>query len=331
MNACPDRAEDGQRGLALVLTLLVMTLLMTAVLEFDRSTRTAMRAAGNFRDGMKAFHLATSGVAAAQAVLKDDQVRTGGVDSLDELWATPYPPYPVGDGTVALAIQDEGGKLNINALVSNNNGKVPTDDYVRQELRALFTLKGVDPDVVDAIADWLDWDDIPEARGAEGAYYQGLDRPYGCKNYWMETLAELHLVKGVTDEVYHTISPYLTVYPIKPSGPYKINVNTADPIVLQALKVRRIANAPYDPAFSAEEVDRIVGARPFKTMLEFATGAGMSDTDPRRSLLQQQLDVKSSFFSIYSEGAANGVKKSVIAMAQREGSEVRLRYWRLGD
>ncbi len=330
MNACPDRARDGQRGLALVLTLLVMVLLVTAVLEFDRTTRTAMRAAGNFRDGMKAFHLATSGVAAAQAVLKDDQTRTGGVDSLDELWATPYPPYPVGDGTVALAIQDEGGKININALVSNANGKIPQDDYVNQQLRALFTLKGVDPDVVDAIADWVDWDDIPEARGAEGAYYRGLDRPYACKNAQIETLSELHLVKGVTDEVYRAISPYLTVYPVKPAGPNQINVNTADPIVLQALKVRRTANAPYDAALSAEEVDRIVAARPFKTMLEFANGAGMSDTDPRRSLLQQQLDVKSSFFSIYSEGEVNGVKKAVIAVAERP-RDLALRYWRLAD
>ncbi|MFZ5874972.1 MAG: type II secretion system minor pseudopilin GspK [Nitrospirota bacterium] len=329
MNACPDRVSDGQRGLALVLTLLVLVLLVTAVLEFDRSTRTSIRAAGNFRDGMKAFHLATSGVAAAQAVLRDDLQKKPTVDDLTELWATPYPPYPVGDGTVALAIQDEGGKLNINALVTTN-GEVPKDDYVRQELRALFTLKEFDPDVVDAIVDWLDWNDIPEPRGAEGAYYQGLDRPYASRNYWIDTLSELHLVKGVTDEVFRAISSYLTVYPVKPGGPYKVNVNTADPIVLQALVIRRDANAPYEPALSAEEVDRIVAARPFKTMLEFANGVGMSDTDPRRTLLQQQLDVKSSFFSVYSEGEVNGVKKAVIAVVNRPRDQA-LTYWRLAD
>jgi general secretion pathway protein K len=329
MNACPDRARDGQRGLALVLTLLILVLLVTAVLEFDRSTRTAMRAAGNFRDGMRAFHLATSGVAAAQAVLKDDLQRKPAVDDLTELWATPYPPYPVGDGTVALAIQDEGGKLNINALV-NDIGKVPTDDYVRQELRALFTLKEVEPDVVDAIVDWLDWDDIPEARGAEGAYYRGLDRPYGCRNYRIDTLAELHLVKGVTDEVYRAISPYLTVYPVKPAGLNQVNVNTADPIVLQALRVRRAANAPYDPALTAEEVDRIVAARPFTNKPEFANGAGMSDTDPRLSSLWPRLAVRSSFFSVYSEGDVNGVRKAVIAVVDRPRN-LELQYWRLAD
>jgi general secretion pathway protein K len=331
MSGCPDPIARGQRGMALVLTLLVVVLLVTAVLEFDRATRTTLKAAGNFRDGMKAFHLATSGVAAAQAVLKDDAIKTGPKDDLTELWATPYPPYPVGDGTVALAIQDEGGKFNINTLVTRTNGTVPAEDYARQELRALFTLKNVDPDVVDAIVDWVDWDDIPQARGAEGAYYQGLDHPYACRNGRIETLAELHLVKGVTDEVYRAISPYLTVYPVQSTVQYKINVNTADPIVLQALQIRRTVNVPYESAFSAEEVDRIVAGRPFKTMSEFASGAGMSDTDARRSLLQQQVDFKSSFFSIYSEGEVNGVKKAVIAVAERGGKEPVLRYWRLAD
>ena len=109
--------------MALVLTLLVLVLLVTAVLEFDRSTRTMVKAAGNFRDGMKAFHLATSGIAAAQALLKDDLVRHGGRDDLTELWATPLPPYPLGDGTVAAWIQDEGGKINVNALVTPSGTK----------------------------------------------------------------------------------------------------------------------------------------------------------------------------------------------------------------
>jgi general secretion pathway protein K len=263
-------------------------------------------------------------VAAAQAVLKDDKTRTRDVDSLDELWATPYPPYPVGDGTVALAIQDEGGKININRLV-NDIGKVPKDDIVRQELRALFTLKEIDPGVVDAIVDWIDYDDIPEERGAENSYYQGLDRPYACRDYYIDTLSELHLVKGVTDEVYRTISPYLTVYPV--NMPHKINVNTADPIVLQALRFRRDPNAPSEPAWSSEEVERIVAARPFKTVAEVFAAVGMS-TPPL--LLQQRLDKASSFFSVYSEGEVNGVRKSVIAVVDRDRN-LELQYWRLAD
>jgi general secretion pathway protein K len=327
MNGCPDRARDGQRGLALVLTLLVLVLLMTAVLEFDRSTRTAMRAAGNFRDGMKAFHLATSGVAAAQAVLKDDQARTGGVDSLTELWATPFPPYPVGDGTVSLAAQDEGGKLNINALVTKDGNK-PTNPTRIEQFKRLLDLKGLDTDVVDAIVDWLDHDDIPQPRGAEAAYYQGLDRPYACKNGPLDTLAELHLIKGVTDEVYRAISPYLTVYwNVSAAVDDRINVNTADPLVLESLP-ERVSDGVFRFPLSAEQVEQIVAARPFSSLNQLKQVAGLPVAVV--SAIQPQLDVGSRFFSIYSEGNANGVKRSVIAVIERTGDPV-VRYWRPGD
>ena len=58
--------------------------------------------------------------------------------------------------------------------------------------------------------------------------------------------------------------------------------------------------------------------------------AKVSIGDAVWSPLKDQLDVKSSFFSIYSEGEVNGVKKSVIAVAERP-RDVALQYWRPGD
>lgn len=318
--------------MALVLTLLIITLLVTAVLEFDRSTRTALKAAGNFRDGMKAFHLATSGVAAAQAVLKDDKTKTGGVDSLSELWATPFPPYPVGDGTVAVAIQDEGGKISINALVTKD-GKVPQQPYGLEHLRNLFRLKGLDPGLVDAIVDWLDQDDVPQPQGAETSYYEGLDQPYRARNGPIETLAELHLIKGISDEVYKTIAPYLTVYWNAENnlGTSRINVNTADPLVLESIPLRE-PTGQFRASWDSAQVEQIVAARPFKTIVgsgeALQSVPGISTVDPS---VNQQLNVTSRFFSIYAEGEANGVKKGVIAVADREKLDPVLRYWRLSD
>ncbi len=312
--------------MALVLTLLVVVLLVTAVLEFDRSTRTTLKAAGNFRDGMKAFYLATSGIAAAQAVLKDDRNRTQ-IDSLTELWATPFPPYPLGDGTVAVAIQDEGGKINVNALVTPDGNK-PSVPLAIEQLKELFRLKGLDPAPVDAIVDWLDRDDIEEAGGAETAYYQGLAHPYRCRNGRFETLAELHLVKGITDEVYRAISPYLTVYENKFGGESKINVNTADPLVLRTLPIKEPNQALVSFPLDEEQVDKLVAARPFSTLTLLNQVSGM--TPAVVSQLQPQIEVRSQHFSVYAEGAANGVKKAVLAVVDRSG-EPSLRYWRLAD
>jgi general secretion pathway protein K len=312
--------------MALVLTLLVVVLLVTAVLEFDRSTRTTLKGAGNFRDGMKAFYLATSGVAAAQAVLKDDKNRTQ-IDSLTELWATPFPPYPLGDGTVAVAIQDEGGKINVNALVTADGHK-PSAPRAIEQLKELFRLQGLDPAPVDAIVDWLDRDDVEEPGGAETAYYERLDRPYRCRNGRMETLAELHLVKGVTDEVYRAISPYLTVYANNVGNDHRINVNTADPLVLRTLPVQEPSRGVVTFPLDAEQVEKLVAARPFSSLNQLNQVSGM---DPAVvSHLQPQLEVRSQHFSVYAEGAANGVKKAVLAVVDRSG-EPTLRYWRLAD
>ena len=309
--------------MALVLTLLVLVLLVTAVLEFDRSTRTMVKAAGNFRDGMKAFHLATSGIAAAQALLKDDLVRHGGRDDLTELWATPLPPYPLGDGTVAAWIQDEGGKINVNALVTPSGTK-PSVPLQIEQLKRLFRLKGLDSAPVDAIVDWLDRDEIEEPSGAESAYYERLDRPYRCRNGRMDTLAELHLVKGITDEVYRAISPYLTVY----TSDESINVNTADPVVLQTLPVPGQDGAVAFP-LDAEQVEKLVDARPFAAKGDLSKVPGM--TPAVVSQLLPRITVTSSWFSVYAEGEANGVKKGILAVVDRSRGEPTLRYWRLAD
>ena len=309
--------------MALVLTLLILVLLVTAVLEFDRSTRTMVKAAGNFRDGMKAFHLATSGIAAAQALLKDDLVRHGGRDDLTELWATPLPPYPLGDGTVAAWIQDEGGKINVNALVTPSGTK-PSVPLQIEQLKRLFRLKGLDSAPVDAIVDWLDRDEIEEPSGAESAYYERLDRPYRCRNGRMDTLAELHLVKGITDEVYRAISAYLTIY----TSDESINVNTADPVVLQTLPVPGQDGAVAFP-LDAEQVEKLVDARPFAAKGDLSKVPGM--TPAVVSQLLPRITVTSSWFSVYAEGEANGVKKGILAVVDRSRGEPTLRYWRLAD
>jgi len=49
------------------------------------------------------------------------------------------------------------------------------------------------------------------------------------------------------------------------------------------------------------------------------------------SRLVPRLTVTSSFFSVYAEGEANGVKKGVLAVVDRSRGEPVLRYWRLAD
>ena len=49
-------------------------------------------------------------------------------------------------------VQDEYGKLNLNALLKPNNNE--ENEYVVEALRILIERRGGDPELVDAILDW---------------------------------------------------------------------------------------------------------------------------------------------------------------------------------
>ncbi|NJL17891.1 MAG: hypothetical protein HC938_12515 [Nitrospira sp.] len=67
------RADE--RGVALLLALLVLTLLTALILEFDAEARREYRAAATFRDDYKASMLTRAAVQATRAVLAQDLLR----------------------------------------------------------------------------------------------------------------------------------------------------------------------------------------------------------------------------------------------------------------
>lgn len=228
-----------ERGMALLLVLLVVVLLTTLLTELAFSTLVDLRLAETFRDSTRAYYLAKGGVNAGSMLLKRDRNRH---DSLDELWHQGVSDYPVGDGSVSIRIEDLGGKLAVNALVTDNNPQSVMVDRFYRLFMALELPPPADPaELTAALIDWLDSGDdtyrqiqvdgrsIPVA-GAESPYYQGLAPGYRCKNGPLHTLEELANIKGFTPDVLQRITPHLAV-----NGTPKINVNTAGIEVLMAL------------------------------------------------------------------------------------------------
>jgi general secretion pathway protein K len=74
------------RGMALILTILVVALIVIMTLEFNTSMRSDLFAAVNLSDGIKLACIAKSGFHGARAVLHADRIE-GDVDTLLELWA----------------------------------------------------------------------------------------------------------------------------------------------------------------------------------------------------------------------------------------------------
>src|SRR5262245_7975157 len=140
-----------ERGMALLLTLLVLTLLVALILEFDAEARREYRDAAAFRDNFKARTLTRAAVQAAKAILQQDMLRDRQAgeffDAPTDLWAIPIKNYALGDGLLNAQIEDERGKLNLNDLAANPGDELQRRTKV-QRMKRLFELVQLSPDLV---------------------------------------------------------------------------------------------------------------------------------------------------------------------------------------
>ena len=146
------------------------------------------------------------------------------------------------NGSFNLTIEDEGGKINVNLIVSNTNVRGAFVNLLKGPLR--MPPHQAD-ELVNAITDWIDTNsDLTEPGGAESGYYAGLDKPYAAKNAPLDCIEELLMVKGVTRELFYGTAESsglvrcLTVF-----GDGTININTAPEPVLRALSAEMTDDA----------------------------------------------------------------------------------------
>ena len=298
-------SRSDERGIALLLTLLVLTLLVALILEFDAESRREYRDAAAFRDNFKATVLARAAVQAARGVLQQDSVKekqTGqAFDAPTDLWAFPITNYAIGDGLLNAQIEDELGKLNLNDL--GIAGDLVAKAATVKKFKRLFDLMQINPDLVDAIVDWVDDNEVQEPAGAESLYYQAQRPSYKAANSALQTLLELRLIKGITPEIIEKLSKVVTVFPIE--GGKLVNINTAGPLVLQAL----------DQRITQSMATEIIQSRPFKTKVDLDRVSSFQEIGMQ---IRSQYDVKSDFFSARLTVSVNEVTRNATVVLQRD-------------
>lgn len=293
-----------EQGMVLIIVLWILTILSVMAVGLAHTSRLEMKIAGFNLDQTRALALASSGIEAAIAGLRNKD------EALTE-------EVTLEDGRISFRISDEESKLNLNFA----------------DERMLETLPGIDDKVSDAILDWVDEDDLHRLNGAEDSYYQGLDPAYHCKNGPFDTIEESLLVKDVTLELMYgedanqngILDPgedenqdgklnrgLIELITVWTSG--KVNINTASKQVLQAFFGK------------SEIVDQIIAHRenigPFKSKEEAA------EKIPQVRGLMDNLAVKSSNFRIKSTGISNRAVKRVTAIVNRDSLPIRINYWR---
>ena len=330
------------RGIALLVTLTVITVLIVATLEMNRKTRSALFSATATRDRITLSQMASSGIHAAKAILLIDKNHSD-ADSVQEDWADPEKIKEIlqdlafEDGHITLTIRDELGKIQINSLVQFPEGHEfnPTQMVLwGQFLNLLVThderFKEIEPEtIINSVKDWLDSGDddaITGLSGAESDYYQDLDPPYTCKNGPFTHIDELAMVKGVSRELYQGagellgISSYLTVNGISEQEDHsftyegRININTAELPVLAAilpLGNEDLAQAVYD---YRQETSDSVYVHDLTNKTWYKQVPGLNNIDINPDLITTSSDV----FQVESSAILHEMKLTTTAIIKRE-------------
>ncbi len=338
------------RGMALLMTLMVMTILVTGALELNRQMRAAVIATADARDRLTLNQMAASAIHAGMALLVRDKTQ-GAVDSIQEDWANPEKiaellgNIPFETGKVSLVISDEMAKIQVNALVDfpkgahfNDSQKIMWDRFLRLMAESkeddLPDDENIRPGaIINSIKDWLDSGDDDATTGLNGAesdYYQGLDPPCTPANGPFTHVDEVMQVKGVRDMLeaiggQQNFGDYLTVYGMTRSQQTvdkknftfagKININTADLPVLVALV----------PSENPEYAQSIFNYRNEKEDGEYIHDLSSTTWYKNAPDLPGDLTIdpklyttSSDFFRLTSTAELNDLKQTVTAVVYRE-------------
>jgi general secretion pathway protein K len=205
-----------ERGIALIIVLWGVALLAMVAGSFAQTARTETLIARNLGESAKAVAAAEAGIYRAIMALLDPVAGRRWRDD-GHVYA-----FALGDSEVRVSIQDEGGKVDLNAAPD-------------ELLRGLFRSSGLDDAqsaaLAAAVADWRDEDVLRRAAGAEESDYRAAGLEYAPKNRAFRAIEELQQVLGMSRALYTRLAPSITVHSQRSS----INTATAPPQVLRSL------------------------------------------------------------------------------------------------
>ena len=307
MNTREAPVSGKQRGVALVTALLVVSLATIVAVAMATRLQVDVRRTGNLLHGEQAYAYALAAESWAEVILRRD-AEDSKIDTLGENWATALPPIAVEGGFVSGRIEDLQGRFNLNNLVgADGKPSVPDLEYFKR----LLVLLEVEPGLATALLDWIDADinaTLPD--GAEDDIYLLEDPPYRAANRPLVSTSELRLVKGFSPEIIALLAPFITALP----EPTALNINTASPLVLQALHAE-LATMDAEQIIEARGED---GFPELEAFLALDALAGLQ--------LDVDVDIKSAWFSVLTDVRIGRGQAQLESRLQRTGNVLSVGY-----
>jgi general secretion pathway protein K len=212
------KGAERERGIALIAVLWAVMLLAAIAASFVTSARTETRMSRNFIGQAAARALADAGVyRGVHALLEPSPARRWKADGTLYVFA-------LGGGEVAVALEDEGGKIDLNVAPP-------------ELLEGLLASAGLAAEESATLARRIV--DRRDRRGFHAARAGATARPF-------HSVEELRSVAGMTAALFEAMAPALTIYSRQPG----LDPATASRRALSAI-----------PGLNAQDIDAIIDAR----------------------------------------------------------------------
>jgi len=330
------RLAKRDRGIALIIVMIIVAALTVIVTGFSYSMRVESKLAYNTRFNPDMDWLGRSGVELARYLLSKRAPGEERMDALHQKWAggpgrtgmdaiaepEPWEQLPMenvklGSGSFSIKITDMERKLNINSAPE------PLLRYIL-EMHGGIDLTDVDL-FIDSLRDWIDPDDNPGLNGAESDDYLSEFPPYFSKNGPLDHITELKLVQGFKDEpgLYSVFANNFTAI----SGGM-INVNTASAQVLGLLPgmTPEIAG---DIVMYRAGLDGAIGTpddMPYRSPNQIGEVLAPFGMDP--STFQQYLATESATFEVEVTAKIGSNTRKYISLLRRlSPQDIRILYF----
>lgn len=295
----------GEKGFALVITLVVTALMVAVLVEMIHQTYVDITLSRGYRDGQQASLLAESGITGGVKLLQLS-LQGKSSTSLSDTWAKPV-TLDDETGTIVVSIVEESGRIDLNSLVLPNG---EFDQFTLAALKRLGKRLQIPEQAWNCLADWLDSDEQSRSNGAEAPFYMELKPPYAPRNGRLATISELSLVKGFAPESIARLVPFVTIHADQPGALLsQVNINTAPKEVLSAL----------DDGVDDRMAERIMEERRLKPF----QNPGELSRIPGGEVISQKLvgkaAVKGNLFRITSVAKVKETARTVEAVVRLSG------------
>jgi general secretion pathway protein K len=292
------------RGMALVLTLLVVAILTAMVVEFAYGVYISTNALHNWQAAQQ-LSLAAKSATRLGARLITENASLYPYTYPGHMEITQKIPFDEIDGTISLRIEDENSKFNLNTLVYQN--RILNTNAYASLLRMLKALD-LKKDIADRIIDWIDPDTEPRLHDSENS----------AKNGYLDSIEELLLIPGIDRESYEKLLPCITIYGAAQDGTSKININGAAVPVLMSLSDSISKDM-------AESIIRYRDSTPFEKEDDILKVSGFDNIG---TPLLGYIAVKAKAFHVLATAQTGNIKRVIESVIDISGSSRAVRYWK---